>query len=204
LSPARLLRELRLIWDERDPAAALGHLSKWGILARVDPALRWSGPLSRAFRRSARQRRGEAARPRPDLLIALLAFGLSPRYRGRLCGRLGLTGRGRREILLAASAPERARRFRPTFATTARLAEWPTLAILVVRAAAAGEVRRTIDLALRRWRLSSPRLDGKDLIAAGIARGPEVGSLLRQLRRRRFEGRLRTRAEEIRWIAAHS
>jgi tRNA nucleotidyltransferase (CCA-adding enzyme) len=201
LSPARLLREVRLIWKERDPAAVLALLSRWGLLARVDPTLRWTAPLARAVRRAAGAREGGAVQEEASsLLLAILAWSLLPRRRRRLCARLGLIGAARREILLSASAPARARAHRPTFAGAARLAEWPDTACLVLRAVESEGTRRAIDRSLRRWQASRPLLRGDDLIGLGIPRGPRVGRLLRELRRRRFDGRLRTRADEIRWI----
>jgi tRNA nucleotidyltransferase (CCA-adding enzyme) len=205
LGPARLLREIRLIWGERDPAAVLALLSRWGLLARVDPSLRFTVPLARAVRRAAGTR-GEGAEhaEASDLLLALLAWSLLPRRRGGLCARLGLMGASRREILLPAAAPALARAHRPTFAVAAKMAEWPETAYLIVRAVESEGTRRAIDRSLRRWRTTRPLLRGDDLIGLGIPPGPRVGLLLRELRRRRFDGRFRTRAEETRWIKAHS
>jgi tRNA nucleotidyltransferase (CCA-adding enzyme) len=44
---------------------------------------------------------------------------------------------------------------------------------------------------------SRPALNGTDLITAGVAPGPEIGRILRLLRRARLEGQIHDRAEEI-------
>ena len=44
---------------------------------------------------------------------------------------------------------------------------------------------------------SRPLLNGTDLLAAGVPSGPEVGRILRLLRRARLEGRVDDRNEEI-------
>ena len=63
---------------------------------------------------------------------------------------------------------------------------------------AASWVRRYLD-ELRHVR---PLLDGNDLLSLGVERGPEVGALLRALRRARLNSEVHTRADEFGHIRA--
>ena len=63
---------------------------------------------------------------------------------------------------------------------------------------AASWVRRYLD-ELRHVR---PLLDGNDLLALGVARGPKVGELLRTLRCARLDGEVHTREDEVAYARA--
>ena len=58
---------------------------------------------------------------------------------------------------------------------------------------AAGWMRRYLDELLH----VRPLLDGNDLLALDVERGPGVGELLRALRRARLDGEVRSREDEV-------
>ena len=58
-------------------------------------------------------------------------------------------------------------------------------------------VKEALDLYLAELRHVKPSLNGMDLISLGVAQGPLVGEVLRELKDARIEGRITTREEEI-------
>jgi len=61
-------------------------------------------------------------------------------------------------------------------------------------------VRNALELYLNHLRYVKPSLNGRDLMALGVAQGPLVGKALQQLKNARIEGRITTREEEIRLV----
>ena len=133
--------------------------------------------------------------PRPDAASLLakvdeLLSGppwseVAARPRAMLAAALGSPGR---EAELAAARPERpsqgvelARGARPEELVLARAmgADW-------------------LDEYVREWRSMGLEIDGSDLIAAGVPEGPAVGRGLREALRRKLDGEISGREEELR------
>ncbi len=55
---------------------------------------------------------------------------------------------------------------------------------------------------LEDWRFIRPRLNGHDLEALGVPRGPQIGALLALLHEARLDGRTRSREDEVALIEA--
>ena len=49
----------------------------------------------------------------------------------------------------------------------------------------------------KEWSHVRPLLDGHDLVALGLSRGPFFGNILRSLRAERLDGRMATRDDEL-------
>jgi tRNA nucleotidyltransferase (CCA-adding enzyme) len=202
LSHARIGAELRLALAEADPVAALESLQQLGVLAALDPAITLDPALAR-----------EALAALPDdpnawrevlLLASLLLPGRSydtTNYETRL--RVLLDGfelpapERERTVHSAILAPRLAERLRSahTPAEIHGVAHGELLeAVALAAALAEAEARPEAAGAARRW-LSDLRhvqleIGGEDLLAAGIAAGPEVGLRLRQALMRKLDGEL--------------
>jgi tRNA nucleotidyltransferase (CCA-adding enzyme) len=205
LSASRLRRELALIWDEADPAAALSRCHRWGLLAHLHPRLRWGPDLARVIRKAKRMGSG-SDRGGAELLFASLAWALPAGSRRGLAGRLELQGEALRQILDAASAPARAERLlgrarggsdASAFRRMERLARWSDAEVRMVEAAAGARVRSRLEECRDSWARQQPILRGDEIIALGVPRGPLVGLFLREIHAARIAGRVRSRADEV-------
>jgi tRNA nucleotidyltransferase (CCA-adding enzyme) len=216
LSGARLLAELL-------PTLALGapaleRLDALGALAALDPELSWSPDHTAHLGEIVRQQGElEAAMKRagmgcPEIgrvALLLLARALDRASRQRLAIRLGLAGRaeaalvGVAERIEAAVATVESETCRPHDAVEAlaRLCEED----LVLLAALGGRATRGwIRRYLAELRGLELTIDGHDLAALGVPRGPEVGRLLHAIRRARLDGELEATGEAEyarRWLA---
>ena len=64
----------------------------------------------------------------------------------------------------------------------------------------AQRVRTILETYLSKLRYIKPSLRGNDLIELGVPEGPVVGEVVRKLRLARIEGRVNSKAEEVRWV----
>ncbi len=209
VSHARIGAELRLALAEPDPVAALEALDRLGVLSALHEAIELDVGLARG---------ALAALPRvreawPDVL--LLASLLLPahaydttdyetRLRVLLDGLEVPAAERERTVHSAILAPRVAERL--TRASTPSQIyevvhdvplEATALAAALADArdapAAAAAARRWLD-ELRHVRLT---IGGDDLLAAGIAAGPQVGSRLRRALMRKLDGELHGREDEL-------
>jgi tRNA nucleotidyltransferase (CCA-adding enzyme) len=216
VSGARVGAELRLALSERDRLAALGALDRLGVLGALHPRLRFERPVvDRALAllgaRGAEGaglesgsgglvETGHADEDRPDLLVlAALVLPLALRAgepRAEIAGlldRLEFTASERdRAAAAAAAVPGLIERL----AATTVHSELRTAASAVPPegVALAGAVSEPAAASAARWlselRHIGLRIDGGDLLAAGIPQGPEIGRRLEDTLRRRLDGEL--------------
>ena len=185
ISGPRLWSELERLAGERRVGRALSLLGRWGALPALHPALGDAGGARRALLR----RRG----PLPAALLAALLLAPAP-------------ARGRRAALRRLAAPRAASRAAEgaaaLLAAGRRAASPPAPPDLERLARGTGEARlaalwldgarqRPLQRELRRWERTRSPLAARDLLALGVAPGPEVGRLLALLRRERYLGTLR-------------
>ena len=180
VSGTRIGNELRLALGEPDPVAALEAAVALGLA----PWLRPDRAVAEAA--LALLPPGEG---RPDLVV--LAAALSPDA-DALLDELGFTAAERAVLRAAARAPQLAAALhdgaaqRPS-ALAAILRGVPVEAVVLAGADGAAD-------AARRWlhdlRHVALEIDGDDLLAAGIERGPEIGRRLRVALDRRLDGEL--------------
>ena len=199
VSGARLGAELRLALDEPDPLASLSGLARLGILRALHPRLRFQEALLRAALALLPEQGG-----RRDLLVLAgvalpLSLGAGPAPGAELrlwLDRLEFPAADRdRVVSIAAETP----RLVDALPTAQRPSE--------LRAAVGRAPPEAVALAgalgpaepARRWlgELSDVALEitGDDLLAAGIAPGPELGRRLRDTLDRRLDGELPPGAE---------
>ena len=198
ISGARLRNELARVAAEQQPAAVVRSLTRYGVLAAVHPALRADAREIAALRRlksvpvSHRVAvfisilLANATRVRAQQAIDLLA--LSQRQAAAVRGILALRRIAHR---LASQS------LRPSSAV-ALFAPHPIEAIeafsLWARPTLAAKRARVY---LDEWRFVRPRLNGRDLQALGVQRGPRIGAALSALLKARLDGGTRTRDDEI-------
>jgi len=200
LSGARLGAELRLALSEPDPPAAIAALAELGVLGALDPSLGFAEPLAR---------RALAALPadgRADLLLlaAIMLSVAAPAGEepgqaiAALLDRLQFSAADRERVLatalLAPLLPERLRGLQTPSqlrqALQGATLEAVALAVALCHEqglgpAADGALRWLTDV--RHVRLA---ITGDDLLAAGIAPGPDVGRRLELALRRKLDGEL--------------
>ena len=196
ISGARLRQEFERIVAEPKLAAVLRIAGKLGVLVAAHPALRVGPPELRAAGRI-----GESS-PRDEVLFCLLLSGASSQKAKGAIERLALTGRQAEAVrgLLALERNEKKLARAPLrHSEAARLLEpYPVAAIeafalLTPERLAARRARRYLD----EWRSMHSHLDGRDVEALGVARGPRIGKALALLRDARLDGRTKTREDEM-------
>jgi tRNA nucleotidyltransferase (CCA-adding enzyme) len=205
VSGARLGAELRLALAEPDPLEALAELDRLGVLKALDARVRFDPALLRG----ARELLGPDASGDDGALEVLalaallrpLALAEDPRSDSRdpgpqiaaLLDRLEFPAGTRNRVVAAAAAVPRLLEELPGAGSPSRLRELaegvPPEGVALAGAssgAALGPARRWLG-EVRHVRL---RIDGDDLLAAGIPEGPELGRRLEETLRRRLDGEL--------------
>lgn len=189
LTPARLRTELERALQERDAAPAAALHWKWGLSTFWSGSWQWTPFVKRGLSAGA----FKGSEPGDLLLFRLLVLC---RREAPADAKADLV---RLEFPRAASdAVGRALRLLAHFESektapedTARLP-----------AAAAAFLRFALPRAgaVDRWEAAVPLLAGSDLQELGYAPGPDYQRIFQSLRQARWEGRLKTRADEIRHV----
>ncbi len=215
ISGARVGAELRLALSEPDPPAAFAELARLGVLGALHPRLRFEPALARRALEllggaprdgspARRARRSEWDRgnvDRPDLLVlAAIALPLALRADGSprgeivaLLDRLEFPAGDRDRVAAAAAAVPALLDELPRAASRSELRAL-ALPVPPEGVALAGAVSEPAAAAARRW-LGDVRhvrlaIGGRDLLAAGVPEGPEVGRRLEAALKLRLDGEL--------------
>jgi len=195
ISGERLRYELERILQEERPEAALALLQRWGALRYLHPRLRFGAAEARAFA-SVREQGGPDS---PELYLALLAQRLVLEEAAEMATRLSLPKQQRKVVEASAELRSRAARLLRGGLSAGELAEaldaYPTEAVWALALSYRVPEERLLRY-LREQRQVRPQLTGADLARLGVPRGPQMGELLRRLRRARIEGEVRTREDE--------
>lgn len=202
LSAARLRGELVRLFAEPRPDAALRRLEALGALAVLGPAPLVAGDAAalaaRLAARRARLAPADAAQP-----LALAAWLAAQGPAGVAAAtRLALSARLAADIACAvacAADPRLADGAAPASAVNAALAaRHPTPVALVLAAVVADDgVRDRLDAYATRWAGRTPPIDGDDVVALGVPRGPAVGRVLAAVRAAWWDGAVQTRADAL-------
>lgn len=197
ISPARLRRELQLMFEEERPERALSEATEAGLLSSLRCGLAWPCEVTE----------GAFARARA-WAVSLDAFGFclllasaQPEHIGRAARRLTLAPR----VVAAVhalhdivDAPLLARASVAPGAVATLLDAAPPEAVAAAAFVAPDEIARQRCVRyLDHWRHVRPELDGDALAAMGL-RGAEIGDVLRILRNARLDGIVASRADEER------
>ena len=201
ISGDRLRRELEHLFLEQRPRPALDRCGRLGILRAIHPALGdgdrvgWTEDL-------------EASEPL--VYLGALVYPMEVQEGEGLIRRLNMPSDWaalvRETILLRRECEEVLERPHATGEPGPELGHiCATLdqyspASIRTNASMSGSppVKAALELYLDRLRYVMPALNGTDLISLGVAEGPLVGDILRELRVSRIEGKISTREEEVR------
>lgn len=194
ISGARIGTEVRLLAREPDPVAALRALADLGVARALHPAFGLDDPPI--------ARRALGLLPtdgRADLLVLAVAARRIPADELReLLERLAFDAGARETVLEAATRSAAAAEQLQAASSDAAIAgalagAGPEMAAL---AGALGPVDRAADW-LKRLRHVRLEIDGDDLLAAGIERGPAIGRGLRAALAAKLDGRAPDRDAEL-------
>ena len=193
----RLRRELDLFLLESKPELPLLRAESLGVLRTIDPALQLGARLSEIFQSA----RGQLEQVEPAIYLALLLYSVKTgeamqfleRYRfpkesiGIVKGTLALRDSEARISVEGLRNSQVHALFkgvdRDSVSAFGIAAE-----IDVARARAADYLSRLADM--------RPKLTGKDLIALGMPRGPDIGRFLNRLLEARLDGLTASREDE--------
>jgi tRNA nucleotidyltransferase (CCA-adding enzyme) len=194
VSGARIGAELRLLAREPDPVAALAGLGSVGLDTAIQPAF---GVSDRALAERALAMLPKDGR-RDDLALGLAASRVPADVLSALLERLAFEAHDRDLIVaLTADAQPLAEALgnaqRPSEIAAAVGGAGPELVALAGALGPEDRARRWLDV-LRHVHLE---IDGTDLLAAGIPRGPAVGCGLRAALAAKLDGAAPTRASEL-------
>ncbi|MCB9139789.1 MAG: CBS domain-containing protein [Caldilineaceae bacterium] len=207
VTPARIRHELERIFQEAEPEKALIRLDELGVLRQIQADLRADMWLAEQYVRL----RDALAQPEPDpgllepierLYFGILTYRQPSEADASAIQRLGLRG----ETQQLVKGLERLRTFLPELrtpglrpSTAARILDRtsPTVRALVRLVEADTQVSAVLARWDNEWKFISPALDGHDLAALGIPRGPVYARILSALRAARLDGEINSRAEEV-------
>ena len=199
ISGARVRGELERVFGEDRPADVLEALRDWGALREIHPGLDLSDDALGAIGRAGALDYGG---DRVLVMVGALAYWVAGGEHDALVRRLSVSAAWARVVgdvgvvkgELGALAEEGVRRSE----IYDRLNGRQDAAIAAV-AVCAGNDRAVSRLELFRRDLAGVKaaLTGDDLLGLGMEQGPGVGLLLRELLRRRLDGEVVTRDDEL-------
>ncbi len=192
LSGDRVRHEFERIFAEPAPEAALARADELGLLEAVLPGLTWSAAMREAA--SAMREAG------PTGYVALLASPLSQEDAEQFTERLNAPREWAKVIEDTVLVWEQLPQLAPAdFAPSGvydLLESAAPEAVLAWAALSTGAVATRLRDYHDKLRHVRPLLTGDDLLALGVAQGPLVGELLRELLDARLDGLVRSRADE--------
>ncbi len=203
LTPARRGREVRLLAMEKDWPRTVLRAARAGLLSDDHGGLVPPPPAA-----CRRLQRGLASRPGRETLpviLACMAMDGKSAERGAGLGKLQIPGgmaRRAEAILDAARGLRRRLEKLRHLPSPTQLAAWALDmdedALLLAQACIpAGAQRLALARFRRRRQGISLHIDARDLLAAGVPRGPELRRRLTATLRQRLAGHLRGRAAEL-------
>jgi tRNA nucleotidyltransferase (CCA-adding enzyme) len=212
VTPARIRHELERILQEEHPENALARLQELRILARLDPMLHFDERMSEAFAalRIAREQAPSNALLRTEpidrLYWGVLVAQLPASVHVLLTKRLGL--RSETQELMRGLArlhhalPELTTLDLPPSRIVAILDPIDPVALTLVPVIYADQAQLLsyVEQYQTTWSHVHSELDGHDLAALGVPRGPVYGEILSALRAAKLDGTILTRAQEEEFV----
>jgi tRNA nucleotidyltransferase (CCA-adding enzyme) len=216
-TPARIRHELERILQEEYPERAIARLAELEILARLHPELHedyvadWIDSRFAVLRELRRLTPGSLLTEQPieRLYYGILVYRLPEQTQSALNARLGLRAETQRLVRglnrIRAALPELRRPALPPSRVVAIFDEVDPAALALIPVVCAGEqqVLWFYRRYLAQWQHIQPALDGNDLSALGVPRGPIYRQLLSNLRAGRLDGSLDSREDELAFVRDH-
>ena len=195
VSGARIGAELRLLAREPDPSAAFEALKGLELDRAIHPRFGLADPQAA---RSALELLPPDGR-REALVLAAAAQKIPPHELRALLERLAFQAPERERIIAAATrAPALAERLRAARRPSEIAAAARNVAPELVALAGAHGAGEQAKAWLERLRHVQLEIDGQDLIAAGVAEGPQIGRALNAALAAKLDGRATGRDAELR------
>ena len=200
LSGARLREELIPLLMEKDPRPAFRLLSQWSALSFLVPNLKWEKSHELFFGRSVRQAKAE-----DTLLLRLLLHAIPFAKAVGSLGHLMFPQKTIEQIDTALTLTARMKEGSLSSKDLQRYSKRPlppavkTFIGKAVKMKALTPRKEAVD-DWQRFHDSAPCLTGRDVRDLGYKPGPVYTKIFDALRQARWEGKLRTREEEIRFL----
>lgn len=201
VSGTRIRRELQLTFEEPQPHPPLARLGMLGVLRAIYPPLQDGKDLAKLA--------GSGVGRVPMACLAALSYPLTNREGESFTQRLQMPSRWakvvRDTIALKVQcagdttcaggigAPGLTRS--QLYGTLQRFT--PVAVQVNALLSGSSQVKEALELYLTKLRYVKPALRGNDLLSLGVAEGPRVGDILRQLKSAKIEGKITTRQEEL-------
>ena len=193
--------ELELVLREEQPELALIRADDLGVLERLDGALTADGWLAERYR----EVREVEERPSIVVYLSLLLYRCSDEDVRRFLHRYRFTKEQMEGVADVMTLKTRREELETPGLKRSRVAD--ALGKVSGDALTAFQVASESDLAaehialyLTELRGVTPCLNGRDLQDLGVARGPELGKVLKELRRARLDGEVSTREDEVAFV----
>ena len=211
ISGARVFEELKSILEEEISAKALKRLSDLGVLKLIHPSLAWDKDAERLYQRATEAiawyellYTKETAERWLTLVLAL-TDKLNERELDLLVKRFAVSGKKRLTVLgmraegLKALGKIHTGLVKKNSDLFDLLSPLPIEVLLFLLAKAGKEgVKKALSNYITQLRHTQPMLRGADLVKLGMAPGPIVGRILKELLRMRLDGEVATREDEER------
>jgi len=205
LSADRIRAELELVLAEPRPATVLREVGRLGALRLVAPGAVLNRRTARLLDVALAPRALAGLAPDARLALCLLSLSESTPNADAASSRLATPSLRDAIARARIDAPRllaRLTRARGRGAAYTSLEGAAPVTVAWARALTSSPaVRRRLDGHLRSRRGRRTLATGEDILALGVAAGPAVGGLLRELRGMQAAGRIRSRAGALRWLA---
>ncbi len=190
--------ELELVLREEQPELALIRAGELGVLERLDGVLKADGWLAERYREA----RETGGRPPIVVYLSILLYRCSNEDSLRFLHTYRFTKEQVQGVADAMTLKSRRQELEMLDLKRSRLADVLDKvsedALTAFRVASGSPlVAERIALYLAELRGIAPRLNGRDLQDLGVPRGPELGKMLKGLRRARLDGEAATREDEV-------
>ena len=214
VSALRLFNELTIILNEEDPFPAISRLKELGLLGCLCPQWRVDDGLKESFRQAGKALNWHellyTGSPVERWLVYFLCLNqpLSDDEMAVVCDKLSVPQRWqdilvdeRRRVMKAFHQLERDQK-RLSDARASEISRrlkgiGDEMLLYAMARTRNDDVRLAISQYLTQWRDVKPLLNGDDLLALGVERGPKIGEVLDLLRDARLDGEVKSRQDEL-------
>jgi tRNA nucleotidyltransferase (CCA-adding enzyme) len=202
LSRERILAELCLALDEPDPAATLHTADAWNVTPQLLPGLAWSPALAERCARFAEQH-GQSAAAHRLVYTGLFLIDCDALVHTTLRERYPLPANVDRLVqqLEGAKAVASAIADEQKPSTLDRLLRpFDEETLIILRDTFKGTIQAQVTQYMTELRHKRPLLNGHELQKLGVMPGPQIGSILKELRAARLDGVITNRMEAEEWV----